>query len=67
MVNFVMELWLGYIQLEWRYGGGGAETLSPVNRPLEPGTQVARLLVPEISPYAHLKHLGVRDNGIGAL
>ena len=49
-------------------GGGGAEAASPVNRPLEPGARVARLvLVPEMYPYAHLKHLRVRDNGIGAL
>ena len=32
--------------------------MSPVNRPLEPGSRVARLvLVPVISLYAHLKHL----------
>ena len=42
--------------------------MNPVNQPLEPGARVARLvLVTEISPDAHLKHLGVRDNGIGAL
>ena len=30
------------------------------------GSRVARLvLVSEISPYAHLKHLGVRAVGIG--
>ena len=41
--------------------------MSPVNRPLEPRARVARLvLVTEISVYAHLKHLGVRDNGIGS-
>ena len=42
--------------------------MNPVNRPLEKGVRVARLvLVPEISLYAHLKHLGVRDNGTGFL
>ena len=42
--------------------------MSPVDRPLEPGFRVARLvLVPEISRYAHLEHLGVRDGGIGNL
>ena len=38
--------------------------MSPVSRPLEPGAQVARLfLVHGSSLYAHLKHLGVRNNG----
>ena len=42
--------------------------VSPVNRPLEPGARVARfILVPEISLYAHLKHLDVRDDGMGSL
>ena len=42
--------------------------MSPVNWPLEPGARVTRLvLVPEISPHAHLKRLCVRDYGIGAL
>ena len=32
------------------------------------GARVAKLvLVPEIFLYAHLKHLGVHDNGIGSL
>ena len=35
---------------------------------MEPGAQVARLvLAPEISLYVHLKHLGVRNNGIGSV
>ena len=39
--------------------------MNPVNRPLEPGARMARLvLVPEISRYAYLKHLGSCDNGI---
>ena len=42
--------------------------MSPVNLPLEPEAPVAKLvLVPKISLYAHLKHLGVRDNGTGSL
>ena len=42
--------------------------VSPVNRPLELGARVVRsVIVPEIFLYAHLKHLGVRDNGIGSL
>ena len=42
--------------------------MSPVNRPLEPRSRVAKLvLVPEISTHARLKHLGVRDNGTVAL
>ena len=42
--------------------------MSPVNGPLEPGDRVVRLvLVPEISLYAHLKHIGVFDNGTGSL
>ena len=42
--------------------------MSPVNWPLEPGALVAILvLVPEISLYAHLKHLNVPDNGIRSL
>ena len=41
---------------------------SPLNLQLEPAARVAKLvIVPEISPYVHLKHLGVRDNGIGSL
>ena len=42
--------------------------MSPVNHLLEPEARVARLvLVPEISRYALLKHLGGRDNDIGTL
>ena len=42
--------------------------VNPVNRPLEPGARVVRLvLVPGISPHAHLKHLAVPDDEIGAI
>ena len=50
------------------HSGAEAEVVSPVNRLLELGARAARLVIaPEISLFAHFKHLGVHDNGIGAL
>ena len=41
--------------------------MSSVNLSLEPGVSGGEIvLVPEISPYAHLKHLDARANGVGA-
>ena len=53
----MMEPLLG--QQSWSLGGEPGKSTTGT------GARVARLvLVPEISLYAYLKHLGVRDNGI---